>query len=95
MPVYNLIEYSGNYKKTTDSLCNYYRNEPGDLITDSEYFKYKTIITGSMPGDDDKKSVSIMIPLKHLSNFWRTLNIPLINCEVNLILTWFENCAVF
>ena len=35
----------------------------------------------------------IVVPLKHLSNFWRTLNIPLINCEIELILTWSKNCA--
>ena len=34
-----------------------------------------------------------MVPLKYLSNFWRTLEMYLINCEVNLILTWSENCV--
>ena len=34
------------------------------------------------------------MPLKHLSNFWRTLDMPLINCEINLILTWSENCVL-
>ena len=38
-----------------------------------------------------KNDVNIVVPLKHLSNFWRNLNIPLINCEVELILTWFNN----
>ena len=38
-----------------------------------------------------KNDVKIVIPLKHLSNFWKNLNIPLINCEVELILTWFKN----
>ena len=41
-----------------------------------------------------KNDAKIVIPLKHLSNFWRSLNIPLINCEVELILTWFKNCAL-
>ena len=35
-----------------------------------------------------------MVPLKYLRNFWRTLEMPLINCEVNLILTWSENCVI-
>ena len=35
-----------------------------------------------------------MVPLKYLSNFWRTLEMPLINCEVELILTWSENCVI-
>ena len=39
-----------------------------------------------------KNDVKIVIPLKHLSNFWKSLNIPLLNCEVELILTWFKNC---
>ena len=91
MPMYNLIEYNKNYRKTTDSLWNYYREEPADPITDSESFKYKIIITGSMPEDDDKKRVSITIPLKQ---FWRTLNIALLNCKVNLVLTWSKNCVL-
>ena len=41
-----------------------------------------------------KNNVKIIVPLKYLSNFWRSLNIPLINCEVELILTWFKNCVL-
>ena len=41
-----------------------------------------------------KNETEVVIPLKHLSNFWRSLNIPLINCEVELILTWFKNCVL-
>ena len=103
MPMYNLLEYSKNYKKTTGSLWNYYRDEPSNpLSTNSESFKYKTSITGNTynVGADEanydankvgKKETEIVIPLKHLSNFWRTLNIPLINCEIKLILTWSKN----
>ena len=56
MPIYNLLEYSKNYKKITGSLWNYYRDQPSNpLNTDSESFKYKAIITGSTynVGDDD------------------------------------------
>ena len=35
-----------------------------------------------------------MVPIKYLSNFWRTLEMPLINCEVNLILTWSKDCVI-
>ena len=46
MPVYNLLEYSKNYRKTTESLRNYYRDEPSDPLSSSpESFKYKTSIT--------------------------------------------------
>ena len=84
----NLIEYSRSLRKARGSLLNYYRNETAYPITDSESFKYRTIITGSTPGNDVKKSVSTTISLKNFSSFWRTLNIPSINCEVNLILVW-------
>ena len=40
------------------------------------------------------KNTDIVVPLKYLSNFWKTLDIPLINCEVSLILTWSENCVL-
>ena len=45
-------------------------------------------------GDDGIKSVEIMVLLKYISNFWRTLEMPLINCEINLILTWSTNCVI-
>ena len=85
MPMYNLIEYSDNYVKTTGSLWQYFRDEPDDNIEDSESFKSKIKITGKTPDDDNEKDVERMVPLKYLSNFWRTLEMPLINCEVNLI----------
>ena len=93
MPMYNLLEYSKNYRKTTGSLWNYYRDEPVDpLSTNSESFKYKTNILGKTPEDNDSlTNTKIVIPLKHFSNFWRVLSIPLINCEVQLILTWSKN----
>ena len=96
IPMYNLLEYSKNYKKTTGSLCNYYRDEPrSPLSSNSEYFKYKTSITGKAPENNDLlTNVKLLIPLKYLSNFWRSLNIPLINCEVELILTWSKNCVL-
>ena len=88
MPMYNLIEYSDNYSKTSGSLWQYYKDEPNDNLTDSESFKSKIKITGKTSADGDIKDLDIVLPLKQLSNFWRTLKIPLINCEVNLILTW-------
>ena len=94
MPMYNLIEYSDNYAKTTGGLWQYFRDEPDDNIEDSESFKSKIKITGKTPDDDNEKDVEIMVPLKYLSNFWRTLEMPLINCEVNLILTWSSTCVI-
>ena len=94
MPMYNLIEYSDNYAKTSGSLWHYYRDEPNNNLADSESFKFKVKITGKTPNDDNEKDVETMVPLKYLSNFWRTLELPLINCEVNLILTWSLTCVI-
>ena len=96
MPMYNLLEYSENYKKMTGRLCNYYRDEPSNpLSSNSETFKCKTSITGKTAENNDSlTNVKIVIPLKYLSNFWRSLKIPLINCEVELILTWSTNCVL-
>ena len=103
MSMYNLIEYSDNYAKTTGSLWQYCKDIParnnnneiteftGCNTTDS--FNFKAKITGRT-GDDGTRNVEIMVPLKCLSNFWRTLEMPLINCEVNLILTWSSTCVL-
>ena len=101
-----MLEYSKNNKKTTGRLWNYYRHEPSNpLSSNSESFKYKTSITGNTynvgVGEEGydankvgKNETEVVIPLKHLSNFWKSLNIPLINCEVELILTWSKNCVL-
>ena len=94
MPMYNLIEYSDNYSKTSGSLWQYYKDDPNDNLTDSESFKSEVKITGNTPNNENTKDVEIIVPLKYLSNFWRTLEMPLINCEVNLILTWSKDCVV-
>ena len=104
MPMYNLIEYSDNHAKATGSLSQYCKDIPArnntnnaiiifseDNITDS--FKFKAKMTGQI-GNDGTKDVEIMVPLKYLKNFWRTLEMPLINCEVNVILTWSSNCVL-
>ena len=104
--MYNLLEYSKNYRKTTSSMWNYDKDEPSNpLSSNSESLKYKTSITGNTynVGDGEegydankvgKNKSKVVIPLKHLSNFWRSLNILLINCKVELILTWPKNCVL-
>ena len=83
--MYNLLEYSKNYRKTTGSLWNYYRDEPkceaeGNInysIKNSKSFNYKTSITGKLEGNDlEKENAVIVLPLKYLSNFSRTLDRP-------------------
>ena len=102
MPMYNLIEYSDNYSKTSGSLWQYCKDIPAvnndaivnftdNSLTDS--FNFEVKIT-DQTGDDGTKNVEIMVPLKYLSNFWRTFEMPLINFEVNLILTWSENYVI-
>ena len=51
-------------------------------------------MTGNIPANGNTKDLEIIIPLKYLNNFWRTLELPLINCEVNLILTWSTTCII-
>ena len=91
MPMCNLIEYSDNYSKTSGSLWQYCKDIPavnnaGNIIdfdganaTDS--FDVKTKVTGQT-NDNGIIYVEIMVPLKYLRNFLRTLEMPLINCEV-------------
>ena len=109
MPMYNLIEYRKNYRRITGSLWNYYRDEPNSgfdgegsnrinySIKKSKCFFYKTGITGRLTGIgtiDITKDAEIVVPLKHLSNFWKILGIPLVDCEVSLVLTGSENCII-
>ena len=96
--MYNFNECWKNYRKTTGSVQNYYEDKPADPITNSESFEYKSNVTEKSQnnGSDDNntKDVNIVVPLKYLSKFWRALDIPLINCKVNLILAWFKNCVL-
>ena len=94
MPMYNFIECSDNDSKTSGSLWKYYKDEPNDNSANFESFKAKVKITGDTPADGNTKNVEIIVPLKYLSNFWRTIEMPLINCEVNLVLTWSKDCVI-
>ena len=87
-------------------MWHYNRDEPSDPLSfNSESFKFKTRITGNTcnvgtgetgydPDKVVKNETEIVEPLKHFSNLWRTLNIPLINCEIEWILNWSKNCAL-
>ena len=96
MPIYNLIEYSDNYQDSSATLYQYKRDEPPeadaivDLTTDtSSSFKYKINLLGdpALDGAIAKLSVKIVVSLKYLSNFFRSLEMPLINCKIKLNLT--------
>ena len=92
MPMYNLIEYSENYEKTSGSLWQFKRDELYANINDSESFKYKLKFTGETPNNIATKDVEIAVPLKYLSNFWRSLELSLIFCDVEL--RWKKNCIL-
>ena len=105
MPKYNLLEYSKNYIKTTGSLWNYHGEESNSgtdannithSILNSQPFEYKVnfIEDGIKQNNLTKNDVNTVLPIKHLSNFWRRLNIPSNNFEIELILTWFKNCVL-
>ena len=101
MPMYSVTEYSDNYSKTSASLWQYCKNIPaannnGDIVNfnganATNLFNFKAKITGQTDDDGETDNVEIMVPLKYLVNFRRTLEMPLINCEVNLAMTWSEN----
>ena len=92
--MYNLIEYSDNYAKASGSLWQYYRDKPNNILANSKSFKSKIKITGGTSAGSNEKDVEIMVPLKYLSNFWRTHEMPLINCEVSLISAWSSTCVI-
>ena len=103
MPMYNLIEYSDNYQDSSATFYQYKRDEPpeantiNDLTTDtSSSFKYKVSLLGNpvVANNIARINVKVVIPLKYLSNFFRSLEMPLINCKVKLNLTWKKECIL-
>ena len=103
MPMYNLIEYSDNYSDTSGSLWQFKRDEApannADLTIDnSKSFKYKAALTGKTGSHNNRnnfvKDTKIVLPLRYLSNFWRSLEIPLINGKIHLELNWIEDCTL-
>ena len=107
MPIYSLIEYSDNYQDSSASLYQYKRDEPpeADAVADltannSDSLKYKIKLLGNVTevaGDAAgvrRLNVKVIIPLKYLSNFFRSLEMPLINCKIKLILTWKKECVL-
>ena len=103
MPMYNLIEYSDNYQDSSATLYQYKRDEPpendsvADLTADnSSSFKYKVSLLGNPVAANNiaRINVNAVVPLKYLSNFFRSLEMPLINCKIKLNLTWKKECVL-
>ena len=103
MPMYNLIEYSDNYQDSSATLYQYKQDEPpetnaiNDLTTDNpSSSKYKISLLGNLVDANNiaRINVKVVIPLKYLSNFSRSLEMPLINCKIKLNLTWKKECVL-
>ena len=104
MPVYNSIEYSDDYSKTSASLWQYCKDIPaltdnGNIVdfngaNATDLFSFKAKIKGQTDDNGRINNVEIMVPLNYLSNFWRNFGMRLINCEINLILTWSTNYVI-
>ena len=103
MPMYNLIEYSDNYQDSSATLYQYKRDELpevnaiNDLTVDnSNSFKYKVSLLGNPVVADNiaRRRVKVVVPLKYLSNFFRLLEMPLINCKNKLNLSWEKECVL-
>ena len=102
MPMYKLIECSDSY--SSGSLWQFKRDEqnmnngnPANVTTDdSSSFKYKSSFFKPLTAADNGvfKDVKIAVPLKYLSNFWRSLEMPLINCKIHLELNWTKDCVM-
>ena len=95
MPMYNLIESSDNYSDTLESLWGFKRDEidnNANVTNDDNApsFKYKA----SNIGNTENNGTKIAVSPKYLSNFWKSLEIPLINCKVELSLKWIKNCVL-
>ena len=99
MPMYNLIQYNVNYSSTSGSLCHFGRDEiinNADMTNDdnASSFKHKANLIGNTEANETKNGVKIAVPLKYLSNFWRSLEMSLINCKIELSLKWHERCLL-
>ena len=107
MPMYNLIEYSNNYADSAGSLYQFKRDEspinnagnPLNVALDnSTSFKYKASLlrkaTDADGNDRSLKNIKLVVPLKYLSNFFRSPEMPLFNCKIYLELNWNNNCVM-
>ena len=102
--MYDLIEYSDNYSDASGSLWQFKRDEiEGDddltvhanhIPSNAPSFKYKANLIGSTEINGIRNGVKIVVPLKYLSNFWKSLEVPLLNCKDELSLKWIENCIL-
>ena len=97
MPMYNLLKYSDNYQDSTGSHYQFKRDEPpndnANVANNTTSLVYKSkLISGT--DDNDVNNVKLVVPLKYISNFFRSLEMPLVNCKIDLELTWHKDCMI-
>ena len=97
MPMYNLLEYSDNYQDSTGILYQLKRDEPpddnADVANNTSSLVYKSkLISGTY--DNNVNNVKLVVPLKYVSSFFRSLEMPLVNCKIDLELTWHKHCMI-
>ena len=97
MPMYNLLKYSDNYRNSTGSLYQFKRDEPpddnADVANDTTRLVYKSkLIKGT--DNNNVNNVKLVVPLKYVSNFFRSLEMPLVNCKIDLELIWHKDCMI-
>ena len=108
MPIHNLVEYNDNYS-ITGSFWNYYKDEVNDDANEnnadnyrtnnnkamtSKSFKYKTKIIESILDDNNTVDTEVVVSLKYWTNFWISFDLLLINCEIELDLSWSGDCII-
>ena len=97
MPMYNLLEYSDNYQDSRGSLYQFKRDEPpddnADVASNTTSLMCKPkLINGT--DDNNVNNVKLVVPLKYISNILRSLELPLVNCKIDLELTWHKDCMI-
>ena len=106
--VCNLLEYNNNYSMT-GRFWNYYGDEVNDSAngiydndgkinnnktTIGKSSEYKIKVIGSTLNNNNTLAAEVAVPLKYLSKFWRSLNLSLIKCEIEVDLRWTKNCVI-
>ena len=102
MHMYNLLEYSDNYEESSGSLYQFKRDEQnlnndGNIVNvpdASSSFKYKSNLLGKANNNGSLENARIVVPLKYINNFFRSLEMPLINCKIHLELNWTKDCVI-
>ena len=98
MPMYNLLEYSDNYQDSTGSLYQFKRDEPpddnADVANNTSSLVHKSKLISGTDDNNNVNNVKLEVPLKYVSSFFRSLEMPLVNCKIDLELTWLKDCMI-